>query len=258
MAAGAASLVGTLSGNKQLANIGGQLAAGTDGNVQNNEVAALQARASTQGCKLPIEAQVSPEVSKMNCKSLQAEWVSATNAPVSAPVSAGVVAKTGAQDKIAMVGAAASLAGALTGNQGLAKVGEISGQVTGNGQAQTGTGVDNERFREELQIAAQARKCKLPGASSSANGQQMSCVAIMQELKSLPVGTPVLATPDNKLAQGAQAVGMLASVAGALSGNESMKAVGQQASALSAGNGSDVSSRRASLEAQAKAQKCKL
>lgn len=254
MAAGAASLVGTLSGNSQLAGLGSQLGSVSGGAVQDGGIAELQARASAQGCKLPIEAQVSPAISKMSCKALQAEWMSGNtgSAPVAAPA-AGLLGRGGAQDKLAMAGAAASLAGALTGSKELAKVGEMAGQATGHGQAPA-----SAHSREELQIAAKARQCKLPGATAVSGDQPMSCAAIKQELKSLPAGAAAMAVPDNKLAQGAQAVGMLASVAGALSGNESMKAVGQQATALSGGGAVDAGGRRASLEAQAKAQRCKI
>lgn len=251
MAAGAASLVGNLSGNSQLAGIGSQLGAVSGGAVQDGGVSELQARASAQGCKLPLEAQVSPAVSKMSCKAMQTEW-QAGNAPA-APATAGLLGRGGAQDKVAMAGAAASLAGALTGNKELAKVGEMAGQATGSAPS---AGSSNYA-RDELQIAAKARNCKLPGVASAAENQPMSCAAIKQELKSLPAGGAALAMPDNKLAQGAQAVGMLATVAGALSGNEGMKAVGQQASALS-GSGGDAGGRRAALEAQAKTQRCKI
>lgn len=158
MAAATASLVGALSGNSQLAGMGSQLGAvsggGVQGSVQDSGVSELQARAATQNCKLPLEAQVSPAISKMSCKQLQTEWSSGGQAP--SPAAGIPLARGGAQDKLAMAGAAASLAGALTGNKELVSIAEVTGQATGSAQGGRST-----YARDEIQIAAKARQCKL-------------------------------------------------------------------------------------------------
>lgn len=263
MAAGAASLLGTMTGKGQLTSIGNQLGSAVPANQSNQQtpqMAELESRANAQKCKLPVEALVSPAVSRMSCSQLTSEWTAATQTNTPQQPSAGAANLAGGNmGKLAQVGAVASLAGTLTGNKSLTQVGDLAnGQNQGGAPSKMAT---SEFSRQELETAANARHCKL--SNSVAGGQvkagSMSCDALKQELKSLG-GAGNVATSGNQIAEGAQTLGMLASVAGALSGNQNLKMIGDQANAVggSGNSAADNAARRAAIETLAKAQRCKV
>jgi hypothetical protein len=239
-----------LPSNAQL--VGGVAQAMVNG--QSASAAATQmavGAATPQATKLPA---------KMSCKEVtsrliktRADMVSISNKPV-APVIG--------DNKLAMAGGMASLAGSLTGNAQLAQVGNQVGAVTGSGAA-AGQNIELANLdaqRTELEARGASMKCKLPAAPVATMltpaAPVLSCAQLKQEWKT--INTPAL--PSNNLTDKAQTVGMFASVAGSLTGNETLKTVGNQANAV-AGSGTpaaDLVTRRATLEAQAKAQRCKL
>lgn len=282
MAATAASVIGAVSGNAQLADAGGQLSSLT-ANGKNDQLAALDAlrgeletRAANQKCKLPIEARVSPTMLKMSCNQIASEWLAthqqqalAATAPAAQPLSGLGGAGNKLQATAAIVGAVASVAASATGNQELGSIANVANQVGGGGAAAPAAVspvLQSALARDELEMAASAKRCKLPATPqvvmvvpAAANIGAMSCGHLKQELKALSA-MPAAVPQANQMAAQAQTVGMLASVAGALTGNQALKSVGDQANALAGGGvpGNDLAIRRTQLEAQAKAQRCKL
>ncbi len=282
MAATAASVIGAVSGNAQLADAGGQLSSLT-ANGKNDQLAALDAlrgeletRAANQKCKLPIEARVSPTMVKMSCNQIASEWLAthqqqalAATAPVAQPLAGLGGAGNKLQATAAIVGAVASVAASATGNQELGSIANVANQVGGGGAAAPAAVspvMQSALARDELETAASAKRCKLPAAPqvvmvvpAAGNIGTMSCGHLKQELKALSA-MPAVVPQANQMAAQAQTVGMLASVAGALTGNQALKSVGDQANALAGGGvpGNDLAIRRTQLEAQAKAQRCKL
>lgn len=281
MAATAASVIGAVSGNAQLADAGGQLSSLT-ANGKNDQLAALDAlrgeletRAANQKCKLPLEARVSPTMLKMSCNQIASEWLAthqqqalAATAPAAQPLAGLGGAGNKLQATAAIVGAVASVAASATGSQELGAVANVANQVGGGGAAApvaVSPVLQSALARDELETAASAKRCKLPAAPQvvmvvpAAAAAPKSCGHLKQELKALSA-MPVAVPQANQVAAQAQTVGMLASVAGALTGNQALKSVGDQANALAGGGvpGNDLAIRRTQLEAQAKAQRCKL
>lgn len=284
MAATAAGVIGAVSGNAQLVDAGAQLSSLT-ANGRGDQLAALDAlrgelemRATNQKCKLPIEARVSPTMLKMSCNQIASEWLVthqqqalAAAAPVAQPAGGLGGAGNKLQATAAIVGAVASVAASATGSQELGAIANVANQVGGGGAAVSAPaalppGLQSALARDELETAASAKRCKLPAAPqvvmvvpAAGNIGAMSCGHLKQELKALSA-MPVAVPQANQVAAQAQTVGMLASVAGALTGNQALKSVGDQANALAGGGipGNDLAIRRTQLEAQAKAQRCKI
>lgn len=237
---------------------GAQLAGGVAQAMLNGQGGAAAVGQVAAGAAAPVAVNLP---TKMSCKDITTRLVK-TRADMAAISNKPVAPAVPVDNKLAMAGGMASLAGNLTGNAQLAQVGNQMNAVTGN-SATAGANAELANLdatRSELESRGAALKCKLPAAPvarmATPAAPVLSCVQLKQELNA--INTP--AVPANGLTEKAQTVGMFASIAGSLTGNETLKTVGEQANAV-AGNGTpsaDVATRRASLEAQARAQRCKL
>ena len=162
--ASAATLIGGMTGNSQLADIGGQLGA-LAGNQSDPKIALLNAqyselgvRANAQNCKLPIEARVAPAALKLNCKQIAAEWLTARQAGSGEPFG-GLFGGTDKSQKLARAGTVVALAAGLTGNSDLSNLSRM-----GKGVPAPSSPTGLSLSLDDLEALATTKRCKLPNA----------------------------------------------------------------------------------------------
>lgn len=246
------------------------------------------------GTAAPASAALKVDLpAKMSCKDITTRLIKTRSdaATFSGAAPAQAAAPLNGNNKLAAAAGAASLLGSLSGNSTLANAGNQLSGLTG-GAAAGAQPNPYEALQAELEKRAALQKCKVPNATLPAAVQpsatvKLSCGQLKQELKALhntPAPTPVAAAAvapaapmipaGNGLGDKIQAVGALASVAGALTGNETLKTIGNlaggdnggAANATNAANAAaaaqasavEMATRKATLEAQAKAQRCKI